>query len=272
MIQSFENKVAVITGGAHGIGFALAQECLSRGMKVVITASRQSSLDEAIEKLKESDRLLCVHSDASDPDANLMLADMVKIHFGSVHLLVLNAGISRLQHIQDISIEQWRKTMGINLDGPFYGVKAFLPILEQQQQAHIVLTGSVFSYITAGLQAPYFTSKAGLASFAESLFFDLKAEGSKVGVSLLCPGNTATNMAESGLTGDESPELAQAIRAEVASGTAPSQVATATLDAVEKNQFYIFPNTGDFQAAIDERFDRITSQRNPRLEDVSETL
>lgn len=272
MISDFSNKIAVITGGAHGIGFAMTQTCLELGMKVTITASRQSSLDEASARLDAGDRLLAVQSDAGDADANFSLAETVEKHFGGVNLLVLNAGISRINPIHDLSIEAWQRHIDINLNGPFYGVKAFLPLLERQEEAHIVFTSSIFGLFSAPMQAPYFASKAGLTAFAESLYYDLQAAESNVGVTVSFPGNTRTNMAEANLTGDEDPELVKMIRSELASGSDPLVVTDAVLKAVANSQFYVFPNTGDFQACVDARFARIQAQRNPAWEDVGDTV
>ncbi len=272
MIYDFKDKVAVITGGGHGIGFATAQTCLDLGMWVVITASRQSSIDEAVARLDAGDRVLGVASDAADPDANKALADLAQEQFGGVHLLCLNAGVSGLTPIHTLTPEVWRKTIGVNLDGPFYGVHAFLPLLETQDEAHVVITSSVFGLFATGFQAPYFASKAGVTAFAESLLYDLMSTGSSVGVSVVLPGNTRTNMAEAALTGDEPEEFQAAIRAELAQGDDPRLVADAMLDAVRTGTFYVLPNTGDFQFAIDARAARIAEKRNPTWEDVGETI
>ncbi|MET0005938.1 MAG: SDR family oxidoreductase [Candidatus Thiodiazotropha sp.] len=272
MIHDFTDKVAVVTGGAHGIGYSMARNFLDLGMKVVITASRQASLDEAAEKLNGGDDLVTVLSDAGDVKANFDLARVIEERFGKVNLLCLNAGISKLAPVQELSIESWRQHLAVNLDGPFYGVKAFLPLLEKQVQAHIVITSSIFAFFSAALQAPYFASKAGVTAFAESLHYDLMAAESYVGVTVVCPGNTSTNMAEANLTGDEDPALAEAIRAEIAKGDDPQLVTDAVLKAIRENQFYVLPNTGDFQMCIEARYERIIAQRNPSWEDVGETI
>lgn len=272
MIKEFEGKVAVITGGAHGIGYAFAEECLKLGMKVVITASRQSSVDEAVAKLGGTENLVGVASDAGDAVANAALAEMVRELHGEVSLLVLNAGISRMAPIHELTPDTWRQTMSVNLDGVAYGTMAFLPLLEQQDEAHIVINASIFGFFAAGMQAPYFASKAGAVAFAETLYYDLLAAGSPVGVSLLCPGNTSTNILETALTGDEPEEFRALIEAEMAAGTSPNVVATATLQAARDNTFYVTPNTGDFIHPIKARFDRILEGRNPSPEDVGDTV
>lgn len=268
MINNFKDKVAVITGGGHGIGLSIAKSCLEQGMKVVITASRQSSVDEATKKLNGGDKLLALVSDAGDPNAVTALAEKVKSTFGKVNFLCLNAGISRFAPIQELTVETWEQHINVNLNGPFYAVKAFMPLLEQEDESHIVITSSIFAFITNGFQAPYFASKAGVTAFAEALYYDLMFAESKIGISLLCPGNTSTNMANANLTDDVPTEIAEAIKAELAQGTDPQVVAEATLQAVRENQFYVLPNSGEFQAAVDARFARIQAQRNPTVEDT----
>ena len=191
MISDFKDKVAIITGGAHGIGFAFAQTLLELDAKVVITAARQASLDEAVERLDAGDRLLALQSDAGSAQANFDLAREVEAYWGAAHLLVLNAGISRINPIHELDVEAWQQHMNVNLNGPFYGVKAFLPLLEQQDEAHIVITSSIFALFAAPMQAPYFASKAGVTAFAESLYYDLQASGSPVGVTMMFPGLTS---------------------------------------------------------------------------------
>ena len=272
MITDFENKVALITGGSNGIGFALARACLDRGMRVAITASREESRDAALAKLDGGDRLMAFVSDAGDRAAIEKLAAEIIGHWGGVNLLCLNAGISSLSPLHELSIESWDAHMAINLNGPFYAVKTFLPYLEAQEQSHILITSSIFSLFAAGMQAAYFATKAGLTALAESLYYDLQAAGSAVGVSVSCPGNTATNMAERNLTGDEDPELAAAIRSGLAAGTDPMTVAADMLDAVSSNRFYSLPNTGEYQTCIDARNARIAALRNPAWEDIGETV
>ena len=270
MIQEFEGKVAIITGGTHGIGFSLAKNFLDLGMSVIITGSKSSSVEEAETKLNNNN-LIAVVSDAGNENANFELAELVRNKFGKISLLCLNAGISGIAQFDEFSIENWKRHIDINLNGPFYGVKAFKPLLDKEE-SHIVITSSIFSFITAPMQCGYFASKAGLSAFAEALYFDLKMSESNIGVSLLCPGNTRTNMAEANLTGNEDPELAKAVRDIIANGDDPQIITNATIDAIRKDKFYVMPNTGIFKSAVETRFDRIMNERNPKLEDVKEII
>ena len=272
MIEDFKDKVAVVTGGTSGIGLAIVRDCLDRGMKVAMTGSRPESLQRGLDALGSTDRVAAILSDAGDRDANIALAAEVQQRLGPVDLLCLNAGVSRLAPVQSLTIAEWDRIIAVNLNGPFYALKAFLPQLESRPQAHVTFTSSVLGFFSTDLQAPYFASKAGLTALAESLFYDLAAADSNVGVSLLCPGNTRTNMAAAGLTGDEPQELADAIRAELSEGADPAVVAQALLDAAKTGTFYVFPNTGEFRQFIEARFDRILEGRNPTAADVGDAI
>ncbi len=272
MITDFEGKVAVITGGGHGIGRAIAGACLNLGMKVALTASRTESAQAAASELDGGDDLMALASDAGDLAAIEDLARQVEQRWGRVGLLCLNAGISRLCPVPDMSIEDWDQHMAVNLNGPVYATKVFLPLLQQQEQAHIVFTSSVFGLFAGAMQAPYFASKAGLNAFAETLFYDLAAAGSSIGVSLLCPGNVNTNMVNANLTGDEPEELVAAIREVQESGMSPDQVAEDVMQAIRSNQFYVLSNAAEYQPCIDAKNERIHAGRNPAWEDIGETV
>jgi len=269
MIKDPQNKVAVITGGASGIGLAMARSFIDGGMQVVIADNRQDGLDEAVATLQAADRLLAVNCDVSDPDQNVMLAQSAKGRFGGVNVVCLNAGIGRVRHsITEVPIDEWRLQMSVNLDGPFYGVKAFLPLLEEQKEAQIVITASVMSLFGGMIIGPYFVTKAGLLSYAECLYLDLKAMDSHIGVTCLMPGNTATNQVANCTTDDSDPELIEMVAAELRTGTPPQVIGDAVFKAIQTDQFYLLPNVGDFWMQIDARHDRIKTGRNPSLDEV----
>ena len=266
MIKDFRDKVAVVTGGASGIGRALAQCALDAGMKVVIADINQAALDEAAAEFRADDRLIAVQCDVSSLVDNRKLAQAAVDNFGAVHLVCLNAGMGRPRSFTEISEPEWNLQVGVNLNGPFFGAQVFLPLLEKEDDAHLVITASVMSLFSAPMMAPYYATKAGVLSMAESLYLDLQMVESKVGVSALLPGDTATNAAKNAATDDMDPEILAAAQAELEAGTPPSEVAGAVFEAVQRDQFYVLPNPGGYWEIIDARMQRIRKGENPQVD------
>ncbi len=266
MISNLKDKVAVVTGGASGIGLALARRCLAQGMRVAIADISSDALESAAEELAAGDRLAALQCDVSSEADNRALAAQVEEIFGGANLVCLNAGMGRLRTIQETSAAEWQLQVGVNLHGPFYGAQAFLPLLEREEEAHIVITASVMSLFTAGMMVPYYVTKAGALSLAEGLYLDLEAAGSKVGVSALMPGDTRTNAVANSLTEDTDPEVAAAAAEELAHATPPEVVADGVLEAVKADRFYVLPNPGGYWDIIDARMARIRNGENPQAD------
>ena len=266
MIKNFQDKVAVVTGGAGGIGMAIAQACLNKGMKVAIADVSQDALDEAVITLDAGDRVIAVRCDVSSMADNQNLADEVEKAFGGANLLCLNAGIGRPIPLPQTSEDQWRLQVGVNLDGPFFGTQAFLSLLEKEDEAHIVVTGSVMSLFSGPIMGAYYATKAGVLSFSEALYLDLQMAESKIGVSCLMPGDTKTNVVKNNTTEDMDPEMVAALEEELKNATPPEVVADGVLNAVETGEFYVLPNPGSYWDVIDARFDRIRTGKNPQAD------
>lgn len=269
MIGDPTNKVAVVTGGTSGIGRAMAARFVAAGMRVAVAGSRLESVERARAEFGETERFVAVQCDVSDPQANVEFAAEVEETFGGVNLVCLNAGIARIRAIPDTSFEEWCSQLATNLDSAFLGLKAFLPLLERETEAHVVFTSSTLRLAPGPFAGTYYMSKAAVLVLAECLNFDLEVAGSHIGVSCLLPGNTDTGMARNNATPDQDPELLAAVEAELASGTSPDVVADAVLDAARENRFYVFPNSGDHWDLIEARFDRIREEQNPVVDDTS---
>ena len=289
MISNPQDKVAVITGGASGIGLAHAREFLGAGMKVIISDINDEALSAAATELDAGDRLFTVNSDASDIGANQALAAEAAEHFGGINVAHFNAAL--LGEVggwgaSDITLDAWHLNMAVSLNGPFYGLRAFLPYLEEQEEAHCIFTCSSFSLIPSlGDPAPYFVAKAGLLALAECLYHDLEYKGSHIGVTAVLPGNTyngvyyqlvelleATEDDPSGW--DESifgPRdlVKPLIEHFTEEGTGPEIITPKTLEAIQNGTFYVTPNIGNHWKYIDARFANIRAGNNPDLLDKS---
>jgi NAD(P)-dependent dehydrogenase (short-subunit alcohol dehydrogenase family) len=202
-----ENRVALLTGAAGGIGQALAREFVRAGWKIGITDVNRSALEALAETLGEN--ALAVASDVSDPASCVALVDRVRGHFGGLHALVNNAALgmglvrqdhfSRQVQIEDITTEMWQRFVAVNLSGPFFMAKAALPGFRAQKFGRIVNVTTSFLTMLRGGFSPYGPAKAGLEAWSASLAQELKDTG--ITVNVVVPGGpTDTPMvpAESG--------------------------------------------------------------------------
>ena len=195
-MRDFEGKTAVVTGSASGMGLGFAR-CFGReGMNVVMSDIEEKALRLAaaeVESLGAS--VLPVVADASDEASMDHLGEATREAFGSAHLLCLNAGVSPpTGPMETLTANDWRWTLGVNLWGVIHGIRVFLPELKAQNEGHIVVTASVAGLTSYPWLGAYNASKHAVTTIAETLYAELQEEGSKVGVSCLCPGAVATNI------------------------------------------------------------------------------
>ena len=188
---SLKGKRVVITGGASGIGLALAERCLDEGMQVVIGDYEAAALAESAARLG----VLGVRTDVRRPESVEALATAAMERFGAVHLVCNNAGVSVMTGISALTADDWRWIFDVNVFGVVNGVTAFLPQLKTNPDGgHVLNTVSLSGLYTVRAQAAYAASKAAVLSFCETLRLELEAEGGKVGVTALCPGPVSTNI------------------------------------------------------------------------------
>jgi len=187
-------KVAVVTGGASGIGRGIAEALIERGASVVIADIEQGALDAAASEIGATGVLVDV-SDAASVDA---LRDAVLERFGRVDIVCLNAGVGPSGYIKDLTRADWEWILGVNLWGVIHGVTAFLPVLRGNPDGgHIEITGSNAGFIAQPTIGSYSVTKFGVLGLAEVLAEELAMEGSKVRVTYLAPGMVRTNIGSS---------------------------------------------------------------------------
>ncbi len=271
-MEDLRGKVAVITGGASGIGRAVADRAAAEGMKIVLGDIEEGPLKEAVDDLTSTGaEALGVVTDVSDAASVQALRDRTLDRFGSVHLVHNNAGIGLGGPIWEVSEEDWRWILGVNLWGVIHGVAAFVPVLVEQGEGHVVNTASIAGLIAAPFLGPYNATKQAVVAISETLFKDLQAVGAPIGVSVLCPGFVRTRIAESERNRPqwapdrEAPgtaELRGAVQNMVAGGIAPATVADRVIDAVRTNTFYILTHP-ELDEALTTRFDDILQRRPP---------
>jgi NAD(P)-dependent dehydrogenase (short-subunit alcohol dehydrogenase family) len=248
-MDTFDGKVAFITGGASGIGLGMAHTFASVGMKVIIADIRRDHLDEALASFK--DKKVAVHSiqlDVSDRNAMAGAAREAEQVFGKVHILCNNAGINLFGPIQQATYEDWDWVLKVNLGGVINGIQTFLPgMIAHGEGGHIVNTSSMSGILTAGGVGIYATSKFAVTGLSEALRLDLEQDN--IGVSVLCPGfvnskiyectqTRPDQLANSGYTLDEE-RLTRLKKVHDEIGMDPLEVGRKVLAAIRQNRLYI---------------------------------
>ncbi len=276
-MKEFKGKVAVITGGASGIGRAIAERCVREGMKLVLADIDEAELSKAEAELRAAGGdVLAVRTDVSKRSEVEELARRSFQAFGGVHLLFNNAGVAAGGPAWEATWNDWEWVIGVNLWGVIHGVKVFTPLmLEQKTECHIVNTASTAGLIAAGFSAPYAVTKHAVVALSENLYLTLQHRKSLVNVSVLCPGVVRTNIADVERTRPEelrneaaplSPEMQAgrtAMRAVIAAGMPPVDVADMVFEAIEKEQFYILTHP-EWTEVIQLRTDNLLRMENPQ--------
>jgi NAD(P)-dependent dehydrogenase (short-subunit alcohol dehydrogenase family) len=277
-VDTLAGKVAVVTGAASGIGRAMAERFAGEGMRVVLADVERPVLQHTADELTAAGfDVLAVPTDVSlDADVDALAAATLD-HYGDVHVVCNNAGVgSRGLTIADLPLRDFEWVIAVNLFGVIHGVRAFLPRLRANNEGHIVNTASSSGLVHRSRMGPYNASKAAVVALSETLRFELEAEGSHVGVSVLCPSWTRTNITTSDRNRperfsytietdklDEIAEYKARRRSQLATvAVDPAAVADQVCEAVKANRFYVLthPDTRD---AFAERAARIVAGDNP---------
>ncbi len=267
-MQTLTDQVAVVTGGASGIGLGLAHAFASEGCRVVIADIEEAALQKAAASLPEG--TLTVRTDVSKLADVEALAKATLERFGKVDILCNNAGISTFNTLDNQTLEDWRWVLDVDLWGVIYGIHTFLPIMKRQgTPAHIVSTSSAAG-LFSGVPyiGPYAVAKVGVVSVSETLRAELAMAGSPIGVSVLCPGMTNTSVMEAERNrptelGTESrTEDAENMRLYIRSGFTgpegkePDEVAAMVVDAIKNDRFWVISHS-DLRPTIATRFAEI---------------
>jgi NAD(P)-dependent dehydrogenase (short-subunit alcohol dehydrogenase family) len=190
-MTSIQGRVAVVTGGASGIGRGIAERLLAEGATVVIADVERGALEATAAEIGATG----IRVDVSDPESVEALAAEVVDRFGSVGIVVNNAGVGPLARMADMSLDDWRFLINVNLWGVIHGVSAFLPrLLANPDGGHIVNTGSMASFSPMSGAGAYAVTKYGVAALTEALALELAEDEANVHVTLLAPGTVRTNI------------------------------------------------------------------------------
>ena len=238
------NAVAVITGGASGIGLATAQCLAAMGLRLVIVDARETLLEQAAEQLRQlgAPEVMASSTDVSDREALVELETLVAERFGGTDILMNNAGIQPGSSLLD-DPENWLHILGVNLGGIVYGTQVFVPrMIERGRPGLVINTGSKQGITTPPGDPAYNVSKSGVKTFTEALAHELRnTEGHQLTAHLLIPGFVFT-------------DLTRGSRTEKPTGAwTPEQTAEFLFQSLERGDFYILCPDNDVSRELDEK-------------------
>ncbi|WP_404711760.1 SDR family NAD(P)-dependent oxidoreductase [Sphingomonas sp. MMS24-J13] len=205
-MENLAGKVGVVTGGASGIGKAIAAAMIAEGMNVVLADVEAGRLRATADALGA----FAVVADVSKAEDVAALARAAVDRFGVVDVLCNNAGVGPMAPLADLTPGDWQWMLNVNLWGVIHGVTSFLPILHANPQGgHIVNTASMAGLMAVPSLTPYCASKYAVVGLSEAMAIELEAEGGRIGVSILCPGPVRSDLGRS--TRNRPAELAGAL-------------------------------------------------------------
>jgi NAD(P)-dependent dehydrogenase (short-subunit alcohol dehydrogenase family) len=291
-MQDFNNKVAVITGGASGVGRALARLLAGQGAKVAIADIEANALDRTVSELAEQGcDCMGLRADVTDQASMNALADAVMDRFGEIHLVFANAGVGTGEagNMWDYEPNDWEWGFRVNTWGLIHTINAFMPkLVAQNQEAHFVVTGSGNGAFLMLPDTPIYTaSKAAVQAITENLHFQMQAQQSPVKINALFPGPNVVNTGifnsernrpedlpgnpdkpDSGIHSVDDMKRIMAQYDMELKTTEPEEVAEFTLQGIRDEKFWITPMSEKSRAAFKARVEGILNGITPSAPNV----
>ena len=249
--MDISGKTAIVTGAASGIGLAIATALAESGANVVMADIQKEAVEQAAHGLSGTNkRVMPLRIDVTQEESVLDALARCEREFGKLHIACNNAGVPMHgTRLIDVPHEDWAFVIGVNIWGVIHGIRHFVPaILKHGEEGHIVNTASVagFQNRRGTDQGPYSMTKYAVVSLSEALEHEL--DGTNIGVSVLCPGPIATNIARGGrnrpehLGGPRAGAKDEAVLAErlASTGLDPRKVGDRVVDAIRNKIFYAF--------------------------------
>jgi NAD(P)-dependent dehydrogenase (short-subunit alcohol dehydrogenase family) len=273
-MRELKNKVVVITGGASGIGRALADRFAAEGAKIVLADIEPKALEEAAVELRAGGTMvLAVPTDVSKREQVQALCDRTLAEFGRVDVVCNNAGVAVSGPAWEQTVADWEWVLGVNLWGVIHGVRTFVPVmLRQGGEGHIVNTGSVSGLTSSPFMSVYNVTKHAVVTLSETMQKDLELLGAPIKVSVLCPGFVRTRILDAernrpaslqnSTPAQHDPHMEEMARAAIAAGLPPAEAAAQVVDAVKNERFYVLTHP-ELAPFIRERMEDILEGRNP---------
>lgn len=258
-MQDFKDKVALVTGGASGIGQGIARALAGEGAHLVIADIDGDKAEAAAKDLESRGaRSLAVPTDVRDPGAVAALFDAARAEFGGIDLVFNNAGVYLGGEMRDCTFDDWKFVLDVNVDGVFHvGQKGAEVLRAQGRGGYVVNTASIGGFMSHAGGLAYAVSKAGVVAYSEAMRMDLEPDG--IGVSTLCPGPIETNLpASDRLRGDREKTggMSEALSPFIRGGMAPDDIGPIVLSGIRRELPYIFTHD-DMRDHFAARFDTV---------------
>ncbi len=280
-MKTFADKVAVITGGASGLGREFANSAATLGMKLVLADVQQDALDKARAELEgQGVAVLAMVCDVRKGEQVQALADATMARFGAVHLVFNNAGVGSAGLIWENTEADWEWVLGVNVWGVIHGVRIFTRLMldcaarDPHYEGHMVNTASMAGLLNAPTMGVYNVSKHAVVSLTETLYHDLQLVEAPIGASVLCPYFVPTGISQShrnrpadvkmtaAATPSQMAAQAMTVKAVESGKVSASDVAAMTFQAIADGQFYIYSHP-HMLGGVAERMTDIVQQSNP---------
>ncbi len=250
-MKNFSGRTAVITGGASGIGLGMARAFAQRGMQLVLADLDQALLKAAEQEFTDAGVEVAIQAcDVSKLEEVERLAELTMERFGAVHVVCSNAGVGIPTSARHMKLSDWEWIINVDLWGPIYAVKTFLPLLEEQDAGHINATSSMAGLISGQMMGAYNVAKHGVVALMAAVERELRAKKSAVRASVLCPGPINTNISQHSVDfrpgggkpkgdSEKAGKLASNIQASLEQGMQPDEVGELVVKAIEEEKFWI---------------------------------
>ena len=246
-MREFRDRVAVVTGAAHGVGRALANECANEGMRLVVADIEGEPAEVVAASIRDrGGQAIAVETDVAERAQVEALAERTYAEFGAAHLLFNNAGVSMHKKIEESEVNDWEWVLAVNLWGPLNGIHAFLPRMRAQGgEAHIVNTASMSGLIARRNQRGIYQAvKHGVVALTNALRHELEADDGEISCSVFCPGGMLTDIEDAGRHRQErfgGPfTLGPMPVPRQPNPVYPEDIAPRVLEAIRQDQRYIF--------------------------------
>ncbi|MEU3689286.1 SDR family NAD(P)-dependent oxidoreductase [Streptomyces narbonensis] len=269
----FGGRTAVVTGASSGIGAGLARHAAGLGMKLVLADIAAERLAAFAEELRAGGaEVEALVTDVAEPASVEALADHAYTRFGTVDLLVNNAGIMAMGYSWEIPADRWDAMLRVNIGGYVNGIRAFVPrMLERGEKAWVVNVSSIGGMLPSPLMAPYSVTKFGTLALTESLHHEILMKGAPIQVSVVTPGSVKSEIFRAARPDEGTPPEVAAFNDHLQTladehGLTPEEHAERVFEMVAEGKYWAIPQPEQLFPALQPRTDMILGQVNPRLQ------